>query len=149
MKVYPLLHKTIIMLIASVLVAGGLVFGMCFNLFLFQEWTWVQPLIIGLYVISSVVLFVLTPRSIYYEVNRKYVMVVKYKKELIYNYADVVYINEELSEKKKTVCFYTNKGDVRYLTFDRQGLLYKTMLANCKNRISKEEFASMYPNIKF
>ena len=149
MKVYPLLHKTIIMLIASVLIVGALVFGMCFNLFLFQEWSWKQPLIIGLYVISSVILFVLTPRSIYYEVNRKYVTVVKYRKELVYNYSDVVYIDEALSEKKKTICFYTNKGDVRYLTFDRQGLLYKTMLANCKNRINKEEFESMYPNIKF
>ena len=149
MKVYPLLRKTIVMLIVSVLVAGALVFGMCFNLFIYQEWTWVQPFIIGVYIISSIVLFILTPRSIYYEVNRKYVTVVKYRKELVYNYSDVVYINEELSEKKKTICFYTNKGHVRYLAFDREGLLYKTMLANCKSRISKEEFEATYPNIKF
>ena len=136
------------MLIVSVLVAGGAVFGMCFNLFVLQEWTWVQPFIITLYVLSSIILFILTPRSIYYEVNRKYVTVVKYRKELVYNYADVVYIDEALSEKKKTVCFYTNKGDARYITFDREGLLYKTMLANCKNRISKEEFEANYPNIK-
>ena len=137
------------MLTVSVLVAGAGVFGMCYNIFLLQEWNWVQPFIIAVYVLSSIALFILMPRGIYYEVNKKYVIVVKYKKELVYNYSDVVYINEELSEKKKTICFYTNKGDVRYITFDREGLLYKTMLENCKNRISKEEFESTYPNIKF
>lgn len=136
------------MLAVSVLFAGAAVFGMCFNLFLFTEWTWVQPLIIALYVISSVVLFILTPKRVYYEVNRKYVKVVKYNKELIYYYSDVVYIDEELSKKKKTVYFYTNKGDERYLTFDQKGLLYQTMLNNCKNRLSKEEFAQAYPHVK-
>ena len=148
MKVYPLLGKTIIMLLASALFAGALVFGLCFNIFIFQPWTWVQPLIIGLWAVSSIVLIIVTPRKIYYEVNRKYVRVVKYGKEMVYNYSDVVYIDEEKSQRKKTICFYTNLGHERYLTFDREGLLYKTMIANCKNRLSKEEFVTSYPNVK-
>ena len=91
---------------------------------------------------------IITPLNIYYEVNKKYVEVTKYGKKTVYNYADVVYIDEEKSEKKKVVHFYTNKGHARYITFDQKGLLYKTMLANCKNRLSKEDFEATYPNVK-
>ena len=149
MKVYPLIRKTILMLVVSILVGAGIVFGMTFHLFLFTKWGWAQPTIIAIFAVASLVLIVLGPRAVYYEVNKKYVIVSKYGKKLMYNYADVVYIDEKLSEKKKVVHFYTNKGHTRYLVFDRQGLLYKTMLHNCKNRISEEEFHQTYPNVKF
>ena len=148
MKVYPLLRKTIIMLVASVILVGGLVFLMFINNFLTFPWDWKPWLIIGVWGVSGIALIIITPLNIYYEVNKKYVEVTKYGKKNIYNYSDVVYIDEEQSEKKKVVCFYTNKGHCRYITFDRKGLLYKTMLANCKNRISKEEFQINYPNVK-
>lgn len=148
MKVYPLLKKTIIMLLVTVLTVGAFLFLICFNLFLFNAWDWRQPLIIGAWFVSSLILFILTPRNIYYEVNKKYVSVYKYRKQTIYYFNDVVYIDEEKSLKHKTVYFYTNKGHARYLTFDKQNLLYPTMLAHCKNRLSKEEFAQNYPNVK-
>lgn len=148
MKVYPLLRKTMVMLIASVLFVGVLIFLMFMNTFLTWPWDWKQWLIIGLWALSGIALMVITPFNIFYEVNKKYVEVTKYGKKTIYYYADVVYIDEEKSEKKKVVHFYTNKGHARYITFDQKGLLYKTMLANCKNRLSKEEFEINYPNIK-
>ena len=149
MKVYPLLRKTILMLVISILVGAGLVFAMTFHLFLFRKWNWAQPTILAIFGVSSILLLVFTPRAIYYEVNKKYVIVSRYGKKMIYNYSDVVYIDERLSEKRKTIHFYTNKGHTRYLVFDRKGLLYKTMLQNCKNRISEEEFKRNYPNVKF
>ena len=148
MKVYPLLRKTMIMLIASILFVGVLVFLMFMNTFLMWPWDWRQWLIIGLWALSGIALMMITPFNIFYEVNKKYVEVTKYGKKTIYHYADVVYIDEEKSEKKKVIHFYTNKGHARYVTFDQKGLLYKTMLANCKNRLSKEEFEINYPNVK-
>ena len=85
----------------------------------------------------------------YYEIQRKYVIVHKGTKKLIYYYSDVVYIAEELSERKKMITFYTKQGHIRYLAFDRKGILYKTMLSNCKNRLDKEEFERNYPKVKF
>ncbi|MCR5506178.1 MAG: hypothetical protein K6F07_04200 [Bacilli bacterium] len=148
MKVYPLLRKTILMLVVSILVGGGLIFAMTFHLFLFTKWTWAQPTILIIYGVASLLLLVLTPRMIYYEVNKKYVIVSKYGKKAIYYYTDVVYIDERLSEKRKTVHFYTNKGHARYIAFDQKGILYKTMLSHCKNRLSEEEFHQSYPNVK-
>ena len=148
MKVYPLLRKTLLMLFVSILVGAGLVFAMTFHLFLFRTWNWAQPTILAIFGVASLLLIIFTPRAIYYEINKKYVIVSKYGKKQIYYYADVVYIDERLSEKRKTVHFYTNKGHARYLTFDQKGLLYKTMLHNCKNRLSEEEFHTSYPNVK-
>ena len=136
------------MLIASVVFVGVLVFIMFFNTFLTWPWDWKQLLIIGLWLVSGIALMIITPLNIYYEVNKKYVEVTKYGKKTVYNYADVVYIDEEKSEKKKVIHFFTNKGHARYITFDQKGLLYKTMLANCKNRLSKEDFEATYPNVK-
>ena len=148
MKVYPLLRKTILTLIISIVFLFFLIFLMFLNTFLSWPWDWRQWLILGLWLGSGIILIIVTPLNIYYEVNRKYVVVTKYGKKLTYNYSDVVYIDEEKSEKKKVIHFYTNKGHARYLTFDQKGLLYQTMLANCKNRISKEEFTINYPNVK-
>lgn len=148
MKVYPLFRKTFLMLIVTVLFVGVALFLMCINIFLFNEWDWRQPAIIVAWAVSSIALCILTPLNVYYEVNKKYVLVVKYRKKTLYNFADVVYIDEEKSVKHKSVHFFTNKGHVRYLTFDRKDVLYPTMLAHCKNRISKEEFIENYPKVK-
>ena len=136
------------MLIASVVFVGVLFFLMFLNTFLTLPWDWRQWTIIGFWAVSGIALIVITPLNIYYEINKRYVVVSKYGKKTTYNYSDVVYIDEEKSEKKKVVHFYTNKGHARYITFDQKGLLYKTMLANCKNRLSKEEFEANYPNVK-
>jgi hypothetical protein len=69
-------------------------------------------------------------------------------KEAYYHYNDVVYIDKEQSEKKRTLVFYTNKGHVRYLAFDRNGEIYQAMLKKCNNLLSKEEFKKRYPNVK-
>ena len=121
---------------------------MFLNTFLTLPWDWRQWTIIGFWAVSGIALIVITPLNIYYEINKRYVVVSKYGKKTTYNYSDVVYIDEEKSEKKKVVHFYTNKGHARYITFDQKGLLYKTMLANCKNRLSKEDFEANYPNVK-
>lgn len=136
------------MLIASVVFVGVLFFLMFLNTFLTLPWDWRQWTIIGFWAVSGIALIVITPLNIYYEINKRYVVVSKYGKKTTYNYSDVVYIDEEKSEKKKVVHFYTNKGHARYITFDQKGLLYKTMLANCKNRLSKEDFEANYPNVK-
>ena len=150
MKVRISMRRMIWPLIATTILGAIIVFALTFHLFLFElPWDWRQYTIIGIYVLLSAALFILTAFAISYEINRKYVIVHKGRKQLIYYYNDVVYIDEEKSEKKKMIHFYTKQGHVRYLTFDKKGLLYPTMLENCKNRLTKEEFERRYPKVKF
>lgn len=149
MKVRPSFVRLLPALLTVIFLGAALIFGLTFNLFVFTfPYDWRQYTIIGIWVGLSITLIVLTITTGYYEVQKKYVVVHKGFKKLIYYYSDVVYIDEEQSERKKMIHFFTKQGHVRYLTFDREGILYKTMIANCKNRIDKEEFQTKYPKVK-
>ena len=141
-------RRTILTFFIAFLIMGAVLFGICFWIFLDFPWDFRQPLIIGIWVISSIVFLVLSLTANYYELNKKYVLVKRLRKELIYYYSDVIYIDEEKSAKKKMVHFYTRQGHARYLNFDKDGILYKTMLERCTNRMSKEEFERKYPDVR-
>ena len=149
MKVRISLKRLIGPLIAIIFIGGLIIFGLTFYLFIFQfPYDWKQYTIIALYVAGSITLIIAVRFSTSYEVNKTYVTFNKGRTQLIYYYSDVVYIDEEKSEKKKLIHFYTRQGHCRYLYFDEKDLLYKTMLVNCKNRLSKEEFEEKYPQVK-
>ena len=140
--------RTIIIFLIADLIFAVLLFASCINLFLFQKWGVVQILIIALYVIISVFMLVLSLTRNFYVIESKYLVVVKGAKEMHYFYNDVVYIDNEQSERRKVLCFFTNKGHTRYLPFDKEGKIYKTFLNKCHNLLSKEEFNAQYPNNK-
>ena len=148
MKVPVDRRRTIlIFIIMDLLFAVGL-FLSCMTLFLFQKWGVIQILIIILYVLTSIGMLVLSLVRNFYVIENKYLVQVRAFKESYYHYNDVVYIDKEQSEKKRTLVFYTNKGHVRYLAFDRNGEIYQAMLKKCNNLLSKEEFKKRYPNVK-
>lgn len=148
MKVPVDRRRTIlIFIIMDLLFAIGL-FLSCMTLFLFQKWGVIQILIIILYVLTSIGMLVLSLVRNFYVIENKYLVQVRAFKESYYHYNDVVYIDKEQSEKKRTLVFYTNKGHVRYLAFDRNGEIYQVMLKKCNNLLSKEEFKKRYPNVK-
>ena len=150
MKVRVSPWRLLSMLLILIILGAGIIFGFTFNFFLhpIKDWGWQPWVILGIWFGTSVLLIVLTLTTSYYEINKRYVIVHKGRQKLCYNYSDVVYIDEEQSLKKKTVTFYTRQGHARYLIFDRKGLLYKVMIANCTNRLTKEEFHQKYPKVK-
>ncbi len=150
MKVRVPAWRMLLILFAVIIFGAAMIFAFTFNQFLkpITEWGWQPYTIIGVWLATSIFLIVAALLTSYYEVNKKYVVVHKGTKTLVYNYSDVVYIDEEYSVKKKTIAFYTRQGHSRYLMFDSKGILYKVMLANCKNRLSKEEFKEKYPQVK-
>ena len=149
MKVHVPLYRFIPSLLFLILLGGGAVFGLSFTLFVFElPYDWRQYTIIGIWAVLSIALIIGTKLLSYYVVYKKYVEVQKGFQKLVYYYGDVVYIDEEKSAKKKTIHFYTKQGHCRYLMFDKQGILYETMLAHCKNRLTKEEFERQYPQVK-
>lgn len=140
--------RTIIIFLIADLIFAILLFASCINLFLFQKWGVVQILIIALFVIISVFMLVLSLTRNFYVVESKYLVVVKGTKAMYYYYTDVVYIDEVQTEKRRVLCFATNKGHARYLPFDKDGEIYKAFKNKCHNLLSQEEFRIRYPNIK-
>ena len=148
MKVPVDRKRTIITFIIADLIFAVLLFVSCINLFLFQKWTAIQFVLIGLFVVLSVVMLVLSLTRNYYVIESKYIVVVKGHKEMVYSYADVVYIDTVQSEKKKVLTFCTSKGHARYLPFDKNGQIYTTFLKKCHNLLDEEEFRIKYPTVK-
>ena len=140
--------RTIITFIIADLIFAVLLFASSFRVFLFEKWGIYQWLIIALFIVVSVIMLVLSLTRNFYVIESKYLVQVRAFKEAYYHYNDVVYIDKEQSEKKRTLVFYTNKGHVRYLAFDRNGEIYQAMLKKCNNLLSKEEFKKRYPNVK-
>jgi hypothetical protein len=134
--------------IAAMLLGALLVFGALFWLFLEPVWTWQQWTVIAVFIGSTIFFYVLTIMQNYYVLEKKYIKVHRFKKEMYYYFSDIVYIDEEYSEKHKMILFVTSRGDIRYLTFDRKGLVYQAMLERSNNLIAKETLNIRYPNIK-
>ena len=150
MKVRPSYLKTLIILIVVSIIGAAILFSFTFNLFLkpIKDWGWQPYVILGVWLALSVGLALMTFLFSYYEVFKKYVAVTRGNKKLIYYYSDVVYIDEKQYEKKKMIAFFTRQGHVRYLMGDKKNILYQTMIQNCQNRMSEEDFKRKYPQVK-
>ena len=83
----------------------------------------------------------------YYEINGPVFTHSKMGKVVEYTFNNIVYIDQEFSEAKKMMKFYTKDGREHLLLFDKKGILYETALLKCP-LISKEEFERRFPNIK-
>ena len=140
--------RTLIIFAIADLIFALLIFLSCFSLFIRKDWDATQFIIIGIYVVISVLMLVLSLTRNFYVIEPKYLVVVKGWKEMYYHYKDVVYIDKAQSEKKRVLSFYTNKGHVRYLPFDKDGKIYEAMCNKCHNLLSDEDFQSQYPNVK-
>ena len=148
MKVKIPLGKIIKMWIIVFLVVGAVLTLSLFNLFFLQEWGVVQPIIITLFLISMILVFILSINTYYYEINKKDLTECKFGKKFVYFYSDIVYIDEEESKRTKTLCFVTKYGHVKYLTFDKEGKIFEAVMNKCNNLISLEEVRAKFPGIK-
>ena len=140
--------RTLITFAIADTIFAVMIFLSCINIFLFQPFGALQIAIIGLFVFFSIFMLVLSLTRNFYVIESKFIVVVKGTKNYTYEYADVVYIDKEQTEKKRILTFCTNKGSVRYLPFDKEGKIYTTFLNKCHNLLDLEEFKSKYPNAK-
>lgn len=140
--------KVTMTFIGAALVAAGLLFGLFFQMFLNWPWDWKPYAVIVIWLILSITYLILSLKANYYILEDKYVCVHRYKKELYYYFKDVVYIDEKYSKKRKVIRFATNKGDIRYITFDKQNQLFPTFLKKCKNLLSYDQLMERFPSLK-
>lgn len=148
MKLRIKIFRILITFAAASTLGALIIFAFTFKWFFILPWGYQPYVIIGVWFASSLFFLLLSIFSNYYILQKKYVEIHRFKKVLVYNFSDILYIDEEKSLRTKTIYFYTRQGHVRYLTFDKKSLLYKVMLEKCTNRLSKEDFERRYPNVK-
>ena len=100
-----------------------------------------------LLVVMSIILCVLSIKNTYYVLNDSRVIHVRLGKEVSYEWSHIVFINQEWSEKHKTLDFFLESGKECYLAFDKEGKLYEYALRNCR-LLEQEEFAARYQKYK-
>jgi hypothetical protein len=96
---------------------------------------------------ASIIFGAISLTQTYYEINGAVFVHSKMGKVVEYSFNNIIYIDEEFSEKKKMMRFFTKEGKEHLLVFDKNGELYKTALEKCP-LISKEEFCRRFHNIK-
>ncbi len=144
--------KATLTFLVAVLVLGVALFFIFFSRFVAPEdghWDWSQWTIIGVWLGLAVIFYPFTIFSNYYLVSKSEVEVVRFRRKIHYRFDNIIYIDQELSQRKKIVCFFTRDGLKKYIAFDKQGKLYPIMLRECHNLISQDEFMIKYPNVKF
>lgn len=83
----------------------------------------------------------------FYQIDGAIFLHSKMGKIVDYTFSNIIYVDEEFSTSKKLMRFFTKDGKEHLLLFDRNGVIYKTILEKSP-LISKEEFERRFPNIK-
>lgn len=99
-----------------------------------------------LLVASGIFCYISITRTFYVIDGAKF-MHSKMGKVIDYTFNNIIYIDEEFSERKKIMRFFTRDGREHLLIFDKNQVLYQTALKKCP-LISKEDFIRRYPNVK-
>ena len=97
--------------------------------------------------IASAIFAYISITQTYYEIQGPIFIHSKMGKIVEYTFNNIIFIDEEFSEKKKMMRFYTRDGKEHLLMFDKNGVLYETALKKCP-LISKEDFMRRFPKIK-
>ncbi|MCR5184730.1 MAG: hypothetical protein K6C32_01430 [Bacilli bacterium] len=148
MKVRIPFKRIFLLWLAVFVIGGGLLFLCSWSFFVNQKWTFLQPCLIGAYVLFMGVILLLSSLTQYYEITKDALISVKFGKKMYFRYAEIIYIDEKQSEKSKVLTFVTQFGHVIYLNFDKEGKIYETVKSKCKNLLPFEQIKKKYPNIK-
>lgn len=108
-----------------------------------------KTLVIGfLYVFISVAFSILVPKTFALKYDNKRFYMLRFGKEEVFEFANVLYIDEPYTIKHKALTFYTNKGNLKFISLDRDNKILDVFKSHCKNLISREEFQIRFPTIK-
>ncbi len=105
-------------------------------------------LALGAWTIGFIIFIYIGVRYNWYEMHKSHLVHHKGNQTLIYNFANILYIDDTYTIKHKTLLFYTDRGDARYLVLDPQQLLYTKTKERCKNLMSKEDYQAKFPRVK-
>lgn len=97
--------------------------------------------------VVSIAFYVVSLTQTFYYVDKKKITHHKMNKIFEYFFSDMTYIDEKWSKKHRTLLFYDKTGRRKYLTFDRDGIIFKTAMEHARP-LSREDFQIRFPNTK-
>lgn len=148
MKVWPSFQKTLLLALVIFLFSAVIVFTSCINLFLFEEWDYRQWLIIGVFLASSILILIFSLRTYFYVIEKRELIVIKFKRELVYPYSEIIYIDQNQKRKKSTITIVMKSGQIIYLIPDNKNQVYESLQKNCDDLLDKQEVMNKFPRIK-
>ncbi|HOZ02428.1 MAG TPA: hypothetical protein PKV57_01240 [Bacilli bacterium] len=148
MKVWPSFQKTFLLALVIFLFSAGIVFTSCINLFLSKEWDYRQWLIIGVFLASSLLILIFSLRTYFYVIEKRELVVIKFKRELVYPYSEIIYIDQNQKRKNSTITIVMKSGQTIYLIPDKKNQVYESLQKNCEHILSKDEVINKFPRIK-
>ena len=105
-------------------------------------------IILAAYVLLSILFSIYVPKSFSMKYDAKCFYYSRFGKEEVYEFKNVLYIDEPYSEKHKALTFYLKDGKLKFISFDKDKKIVDVFLTHCKNTISREQFAARFPTIK-
>ncbi|HKM10292.1 MAG: hypothetical protein PHI75_02590 [Bacilli bacterium] len=148
MKVWPSFQKTLLLALVIFLFSAVIVFTSCINLFLFEEWDYRQWLIIGVFLASSILILIFSLRTYFYVIEKRELIVIKFKRELVYPYSEIIYIDQNQKRKRSTITIVMKSGQIIYLIPDNKNQVYESLQKNCDDLLDKQEVMNKFPRIK-
>ncbi|HPS19040.1 MAG TPA: hypothetical protein PLR04_02815 [Bacilli bacterium] len=148
MKVRPSFKKMLITALVVFLFSASVIFATCFNIFVFQDWGYIQWLIIAAFVVTSILIFVFSFMNYFYVIKKKELIVVKFRRAFNYPYSDIIYIEQNSKKKNATITIIMKSGQSIYLMPDLQNQVYQSLSNNCDHLLSKAEIQQKFPRIK-
>lgn len=145
MKLKPRLSRIILpylVIYALLLIAGYLLVGLSFPPGLYHY------IMIVILTVCFAILIIVGVKYNTYELHKNHLAHQKGFETVIYNFDDILYIDEAYSRKHKTLLFYTAKGHEIFLALDKEMILLERVLEKTKKRITREEYKMRFPRVK-
>jgi len=96
---------------------------------------------------ATIIFCVISITQTFYQIDGAVFIHSKMGRIIEYTFSNIIYIDQEFSERKKMMRFFTKDGTEHLLVFDKNAVIYNTALDKCP-LISKEEFMRRFPNKK-
>ena len=97
--------------------------------------------------IATIIFCAISISQTFYQIDGAVFIHSKMGKVVDYNFSHIIFVDEEFSTSKKMMRFFTKDGKEHLLLFDKNAVIYNTILEKSP-LISKEEFLRRFPNIK-
>ena len=102
----------------------------------------------GVMILLTIIFFFFIPKTFSYKYDKKQFEVTRFGKTDVYEFNNVIYIDEEYTLKHKALTFYLKSGKLIFISLDKDKKILEVFKKHCKNNISREEFQILYPGIR-
>ena len=131
-------------LLVLALIIGGFLIGLSWE----EDDLLKVFIVVGIWLAFAIFFSILVPKTFSMKYDSKCFYLTRFAKEEVYEFKNVLYIDEPYTEKHKTLTFYLKDGKLKFISFDKDKKILDVFLMHCKNTISREEFIARFPTTK-